>query len=131
MAMIELLIRLQRLGIGVELAGDKLRCRIPADAGPEVEDAIRSHKPDLIALLRKSTTKWQVLSASGLQDIQVIPLDHALFLFALRKIQRAPTSDLPGIWKQYARFWRARLDPIAWAFVGEEYQRRKRDIKKA
>jgi hypothetical protein len=107
------------------------------------------HQPDGIALLRKCegfvftyratlaimtpwpslpddpVTRWRVLADTGLDDRQVIPLDDALFLFAIRKVQHAATTtDLQTIWQQYSPYWKRRLVPAAWQIVVEKYQRR-------
>ena len=62
-------------------------------------------------------TYWHALAASGLGDMQVIPLTEALFLFALRKVESIPADDLTAMWNQYARRWEERLPGEAFKLI--------------
>lgn len=71
----------------------------------------------------RACSDWHALAASSLTDLDVDDLDQALFLFALRKVQKAPAADLSGVWKRYAPYWKRRLLPEAFRIVAEVYSR--------
>jgi hypothetical protein len=48
---IEILLAVKKEGGRLEPAGDKLRVLLPADSAPELRDAIREHKGELLGLL--------------------------------------------------------------------------------
>ena len=68
-------------------------------------------------------TDWKTLAASSLTDLDVNDLDQALFLFALRKIQKTPAADVREVWKRYVPFWKRRLLPEAFRMVAGIYSR--------
>ena len=123
MQAMQLLITIRKQGVEVEASGDKLRLVGPEERLADIAATVREHKPELLHLLDDPSTRWRVLAATGLNDQQVIPLDDALFLHALRLIQKATTPELAGIWNHHSPYWRQRLEPEAWQIVLGEYRR--------
>jgi hypothetical protein len=117
-----------RQGIRLETADEKIHCRGPRGyLTPALVEALKAHKPELIELLleiRDPHIRWRVLAAAGLDDIQVVQLSEALFLFALRTIERTPAGELPAVWSHYGRYWEKRLDPKAYQQVAAVYLQR-------
>jgi len=55
----------------LDLAGDKLRVRLPANAAPELRAAIRAHKPALQALIATEGRQWVLAQAEALGGVFV------------------------------------------------------------
>jgi len=67
---------------------------------------------------------WQQLAASSLTDMDVGALDDALFLFALRTVQRASLEELAGVRERHFRHWKQRLPEEAYRIVDRIFQQR-------
>jgi hypothetical protein len=80
---------------------------------------------------QEARSKWQTLAATGLNDMQIIPLDDALFLFAFRKVQETAEMDLPATWSHYQRYWRERLVSEAFTIIEAEYHQRMSGTREA
>jgi hypothetical protein len=130
MSAAELFTDLRRQGLRLRISGEDIRCVGPKDKlTPELAQTLNAHKSELMELLHdmnRLRKPWDDIAATGLTDMQVIALDDALFLFALRKIQKATTSGLPAIWNHHSPYWRRRLVPVAWQVVLDEYEQRQK-----
>jgi hypothetical protein len=124
----ELLITMRKQGIEMEASGDRIRLVGPgAKLTGELAAIVRDHKERLLQFLNDPSTRWRLLAATGLGAQQVIRLDDALFLFAIRKVQHAVTdAELAAIWRQHSRYWQKRLETAAWQIVLDEYKQRQK-----
>lgn len=118
-----LLDHLRTIGLSLTVEGDQLLCAPKEKLTDELRALIREHKPALMALLA-DPTDWQRLAQSGLADTDVIPLDQAIFLFAIKRVQQTPVGELTALRSRYERHWRAHLPQEALQLIREEYQRR-------
>jgi hypothetical protein len=71
-----------------------------------------------------STHDWNALAASPLTDMDVVNLDEAIFLFALRTVEQAFMKELSGVRERHFRYWKQRLPERAFKIVARTFQRR-------
>ncbi|MGA7876971.1 MAG: hypothetical protein WCA08_15035 [Desulfoferrobacter sp.] len=110
-------------GMSVQVDDGKLICSPKANITDELRDYIRKNKRDIIRFLNDPANRWKALALTGLSDMDVIPLDEGLFLFAIQKIRKASPSELLGIRARYEKYWRQRLPKEAYLLVRDELHR--------
>ena len=68
---LELLAELDRLGVAVALAGDKIRLGAPAGVvPPDLLETLRRHKPELVAMLKRKDAQSEGEKARNLLALQ-------------------------------------------------------------
>lgn len=136
----EVLEKLRVLDVSLEVAGDKLRLSPPEAISPDLLEAIRAHKPELLALLSRETSKtdlselsepsrWARLADSGLHHNDVQAHNEVVFLFAHELIldpsrAKEDCQTLPTLWSYYSPFWQQDLPQEAFAELERRYRRR-------
>jgi hypothetical protein len=88
------------------------------------EQIMPGEQTPLTSLPRDPFASWRALADSGLEDVQAVSLDQAVFLFAIRKVERTPPGELAAVWARHGKYWRERLPRAAYELVLVEYQQR-------
>ena len=94
-----------------ENCGAAAICRQPENDGMACEET--KQEPD-----------WGQLFASDLDDFGVVCVEAAIFLFAVRSVQKCAQYDFEGMCRRYVPGWRKNMAPGAWKVVAGEIRKR-------
>lgn len=86
-----------------------------------IPEAYAAKTPEEKAGQGRARTFWDALAESGCSDQEVHPLEEAIFLFALRKIEGARPEERTAVWSAFAPRWIKILPKEAYERLEETY----------